>query len=141
MTALAAGDRRKLQPRFDEASMRVTGAMGEAAQAAHRGMTDFGAPADERPRGRSPWIAVVALLLLAVLRSSRASFGAVLPVAMATGWAGLIAFIFGFSLNPLSATLGALLVALLGQVTAWLSDRYLEARKAGLAAAEAIREA
>ena len=57
----AARDRRKLQPRFDEAAMSTM----IKAEATRRSMTDLVAPPDERPRGMSPWIAVLALLALA----------------------------------------------------------------------------
>ena len=57
----AARDRKKLQPRFDESAMNAL----TDAQSKRHAMTDFAAAADERPRGTSPWIAVLALLLLA----------------------------------------------------------------------------
>jgi hypothetical protein len=57
----AARDRRKHQPRFDEAAMDAM----VKAEVTRRSMTDFGAPADEPRRGLSPWIAVLALLALA----------------------------------------------------------------------------
>jgi hypothetical protein len=57
----AARDRRKLQPRFDEPAMIALA----DAQSKRHAMVDFAADADERPRGTSPWIAVLALLLLA----------------------------------------------------------------------------
>ena len=56
----AARDRRKLQSRFDPSMMDALANSNPAMQA----LPDFAAPAGER-RGRSPWIAVMALLLLA----------------------------------------------------------------------------
>ncbi|HEX8954524.1 MAG TPA: hypothetical protein VF945_21865 [Polyangia bacterium] len=56
----AARDRKPLQSRFDPTTMDELA----RAEATRRSMTDFGAPAGERPRGRSPWIAVIVLLLL-----------------------------------------------------------------------------
>jgi hypothetical protein len=57
----AARDRKKLQPRFDESAMSALA----DAQSKRHAMTDFAAAVDERPRGASPWIAVLLLLLLA----------------------------------------------------------------------------
>lgn len=57
----AARDRVRRAPRFDEPSPSVLA----TAEATRRAMTDFAAPAGERPRRRSPWLAVLALLALA----------------------------------------------------------------------------
>ncbi|MCU1282002.1 MAG: hypothetical protein JWM53_5548 [bacterium] len=57
----AATDRRKLQSRFDPKAADVMA----RAQAARDSMSDFAPALDEPKRAMSPWIAVVALLLIA----------------------------------------------------------------------------
>jgi hypothetical protein len=59
----AARDRRKLQPRFDPMAAELMA----KAEATRRSMPDLAPPVDDRPRGMSPWIAVVVLLLLAAM--------------------------------------------------------------------------
>lgn len=57
----AATDRRKLQSRFDPAAADVMA----KAQATRHSMSDFAPPLEEPKRAMSPWVAVVALLLIA----------------------------------------------------------------------------
>ena len=59
----AARDRKKLQTRFDPAA--ADPATLARAQAARHSMSDCAPPLEEPRRGLSPWIAVVALLLIA----------------------------------------------------------------------------
>ena len=57
-------------------------------------------------------LAAVALALLAIYRSARRALVPLIPIVLATGWAALGLAIAGVSLNPMSATLGALVIAI-----------------------------
>ena len=54
------------------------------------------------------------------------------PVALATGWSGLALFVSGISLNPMSATLGALVIAISTEFSVILAARYRQERGQGL---------
>jgi uncharacterized protein len=54
----------------------------------------------------------------------------VVPIALATGWSALVLWLLGIPLNPLSATLGALVLAISTEFAVLLSARY-EAERAG----------
>jgi predicted RND superfamily exporter protein len=63
------------------------------------------------------------------------------PVATAAGWSALILLAPGVDLNPMSATLGALVVGLGGYGTIVLSSRYREARASGLGVEASVTRA
>jgi uncharacterized protein len=102
----------------------------------------------------SPWrraLALVAallgvfLVLLAVRRSAREAAVPLIPIALATGWSGLILFVLGLlpgplevDLNPMSVTLGALVIAITTEFSVLLSSRYLQEREGGAGPARAI---
>ncbi len=89
----------------------------------------------------------VLLVLLLVRRRSSGSWRAawsrawvpVVPIALATGWSALVLWLLGVPLNPLSATLGALVLAISTEFAVLLSARFEAERAAGHAPAEAIR--
>ncbi|MBA2240779.1 MAG: MMPL family transporter, partial [Solirubrobacterales bacterium] len=93
----------------------------------------------------------VALVLLALYRSPRRALVPLIPIVLATGWAGLVfalaEFVLGglgildVALNPMSATLGALVIAIATEFSVLLSSRYHEERGSGLGVAEALRRA
>jgi uncharacterized protein len=90
------------------------------------------------------WLPLVGLLavgavLAAIYRSVRRAVVPLLPVLMATGWSGLIVAALGISLNPMSATLGALVIAIATEFSVILSARYTVERRAGLPVGEALR--
>ena len=58
---------------------------------------------------------------------------------MATGWSGLVVAALGVALNPMSATLGALVIAIATEFSVILSARYANERRAGLSVGEALR--
>jgi predicted RND superfamily exporter protein len=60
------------------------------------------------------------------------------PIALATGWSALVLWLIGVPLNPMSATLGALVLAISTEFAVLLVARYREERAAGLEPAEAI---
>ena len=51
-----------------------------------------------------------------------------IPIALATGWSALLLFVFRVELNPMSATLGALVIAISTEFAVLLSARYREER-------------
>jgi uncharacterized protein len=84
-------------------------------------------------------LAAVALVLIAVYRSPRRALVPLVPIALATGWSALILWAMGIALNPMSATLGALVIAIATEFSVILSARYGEERSAGLSVGEALR--
>ncbi len=84
-------------------------------------------------------LAAVALALLAIYRSARRALVPLLPIALATGWSSLVVAAMGVPLNPLSATLGALVIAIATEFSVILSARYERERRAGLSVGEALR--
>ncbi len=90
------------------------------------------------------WLPLVGLLavgavLAAVYRSLRRAVVPLIPVLMATGWSGLVVAALGVSLNPMSATLGALVIAIATEFSVILSARYAGERRGGAPAGEALR--
>ena len=81
----------------------------------------------------------VGVVLAGIYRSVRRAVVPLLPVLMATGWSGLIVAALGISLNPMSATLGALVIAIATEFSVILSARYAVERQAGLPVGEALR--
>ncbi|MEA2377091.1 MAG: uncharacterized protein QOD13_998, partial [Thermoleophilaceae bacterium] len=102
----------------------------------------------------SPWrrglsllaaLAGVFLVLLAVRRSVRHAAIPLIPIALATGWSGGVLFVLGLlpgplevKLNPMSVTLGALVIAISTEFSVLLSSRYRQERAAGAGPARAI---
>jgi hydrophobe/amphiphile efflux-3 (HAE3) family protein len=87
----------------------------------------------------------VFLVLLAVRRSFREAAIPLIPIALATGWSGGIMFALGLlpgpfevELNPMSVTLGALVIAIATEFSVLLSARYRQERAGGHSAARAI---
>lgn len=80
----------------------------------------------------------VAFVLLAVFRSARRALVPLLPIALATGWSALVLFASGVPLNPMSATLGALVIAISTEFSVLLSERFRQEREAGLDVAAAL---
>ena len=73
----------------------------------------------------------VALVLLAVFRSVERALVPMIPIALATGWSALVLFLIGIPLNPMSATLGALVIAVSTEFAVLLSERFRQERRAG----------
>jgi uncharacterized protein len=102
----------------------------------------------------SPWrrglqllaaLAGVFCVLLAVRRSLRDAAVPLIPIALATGWSGGVLFLLGLlpgplevDLNPMSVTLGALVIAISTEFSVLLSSRYRAEREAGAGPARAI---
>ena len=86
-------------------------------------------------------LAAVALALLAVYRSARRALVPLIPIVLATGWSSLGLAIVGVPLNPMSATLGALVIAIATEFSVLLAARYEEERDPGVPVGEALRRA
>ena len=96
----------------------------------------------------SPWrrlgtllagLLAVGLVLLAVHRRAERAWVPLVPIALATGWSALVLFALRVPLNPMSATLGALVIALSTEFAVLLDGRYREERRAGGSPAAALR--
>jgi predicted RND superfamily exporter protein len=81
----------------------------------------------------------VALVLFGVYRSVKRALVPLIPVVLAPGWSALVLESAGVSLNPMSATLGALVIAIATEFSVLLSARYHEEREAGASVGEALR--
>ena len=84
-------------------------------------------------------LAAVGIVLAAIYRSARRALVPLIPVLMATGWSGLVVAALGVALNPMSATLGALVIAIATEFSVILPARYASERRAGLSVGEALR--
>jgi hydrophobe/amphiphile efflux-3 (HAE3) family protein len=85
----------------------------------------------------SPWrrlltllagLLAVGLVLLAVLRRAERALVPLVPIALATGWSALVLFATRVPLNPMSATLGALVIAISTEFAVLLSERFRQER-------------
>ena len=88
----------------------------------------------------------VFLVLLAVRRQARLAAVPLVPIALATGWSAGLLFLLGLlpgplsvKLNPMSVTLGALVIAISTEFSVLLSARYHQERAAGAPPERAIR--
>jgi hydrophobe/amphiphile efflux-3 (HAE3) family protein len=73
----------------------------------------------------------VALMLLAIFRNARRALTPLVPIVLATGWSALIVWLIGIPLNPMSATLGALVVAISTEFSVLLAERFRRQRADG----------
>jgi hydrophobe/amphiphile efflux-3 (HAE3) family protein len=81
----------------------------------------------------------VAIVLLAVYRSPARALVPLVPIVLATGWSSLVLEAAGVPLNPMSATLGALVIAIATEFSVLLAARYHSERAEGLSIGEALR--
>jgi hydrophobe/amphiphile efflux-3 (HAE3) family protein len=95
----------------------------------------------------SPWrrfglllasLLAVAAVLLVALRSARRALVPLAPIVLATGWSALVLAALRVELNPMSVTLGALVVAISTEFSVLLSERYRQERAGGLDPREAL---
>jgi predicted RND superfamily exporter protein len=84
-------------------------------------------------------LVAVGIVLALIYRSIRRAIVPLIPVLMATGWSGLVVAALGISLNPMSATLGALVIAISTEFSVILSARYATERRDGHSVGEALR--
>ncbi len=87
-------------------------------------------------------LVAVGLVLLAGFRGDgRRALAPLLPVALATGWSALVVFVLRVPLNPMSVTLGALVLAVATEFSVLLAERCRQERVAGASLVEALRHA
>jgi hydrophobe/amphiphile efflux-3 (HAE3) family protein len=99
----------------------------------------------------SPWrrvltllvaLAVVAIILLIAFRGNRRrALVPFTPIVLATGWSALVLFALRIPLNPMSVTLGALVIAISTEFSVLLSERQLQERALGHNTVQALRRA
>ena len=73
-------------------------------------------------------LVAVALVLLIAYRSSSRALVPLVPVVLAGGWSALVLWASGIPLNPMSAALGALTIAIATEFSVILSARFHEER-------------
>jgi hydrophobe/amphiphile efflux-3 (HAE3) family protein len=83
----------------------------------------------------------VALVLLAVYRSPVRALVPLVPTLLATGWASLLLWLTGAPLNPMSAALGALTIAIATEFAVILAGRFHEERRGDIDVEGALRRA
>ncbi|GAC1323789.1 MAG: hypothetical protein NVSMB25_20560 [Thermoleophilaceae bacterium] len=83
-------------------------------------------------------LAAVFLVLLAIRRRLSAALVPLIPIALATGWSALVLFVLGIPLNPMSAMLGALVIAISTEFSVLLSARYAQERENGAGTERAL---
>jgi uncharacterized protein len=108
------------------------------------GLPVLTADANRELSGSRYWLTIVGLLavglvLVAFYRSFTRALVPLLPIALATGWSALVLEAIDIPLNPMSATLGALVIAVATEFSVILSARYHEERESGLPVGEALR--
>jgi predicted RND superfamily exporter protein len=81
----------------------------------------------------------VGAVLLAVYRRWDRAWVPLAPIALASGWSALVLWLLGIPLNPMSATLGALVIAISTEFAVLLAARFREERGRGHAVGEALR--
>ncbi|MGC1851103.1 MAG: MMPL family transporter [Solirubrobacterales bacterium] len=83
----------------------------------------------------------VALVLLAVYRSWSRALVPLVPIVLATGWSSLVLWISQVPLNPMSAALGALTIAIATEFSVILAARFRQERRAGRGVEAALSSA
>jgi hypothetical protein len=99
----------------------------------------------------SPWrrvltllaaLAAVAIVLLIAFRGDRRrALVPLAPIVLATGWSAFVLFALRIPLNPMSVTLGALVIAISTEFSVLLSERQRQERAAGHSTVQALRRA
>lgn len=84
-------------------------------------------------------IAAIAIVLLLAYRSLRRMLVPLVPIVVAGGWSALIVAALDLPLNPLSAVLSVLVIAIATEFSVILAGRYHQERQAGAGLAEALR--
>ena len=82
-------------------------------------------------------LAVLAVLLV-IFRDARRALVPLVPIVLATGWSAFVLFVLRIPLNPMSVTLGALVIAISTEFSVLLAERYRTERIAGHPPREAL---
>ena len=83
----------------------------------------------------------VAFVLLAVYRSFSRALVPLVPIVLATGWSALVLWVTRVPLNPMSAALGALTIAIATEFSVILAARFRQERRAGRELGVALHQA
>ena len=83
-------------------------------------------------------LAVTLVLLIAFRGDLRRTLLPVVPIALASGWSALVLFLVRVPLNPMSVTMGALVIAISTEFSVLLSERFRQERGRGLDTGEAL---
>jgi hydrophobe/amphiphile efflux-3 (HAE3) family protein len=131
-----------IRARIDPAGAEGDPPAGVEAEVA--GLPVLAAEANAALSGSRYWLTAagllaVALVLLAAYRSARRALVPLIPIVLAAGWSALVLAAIGIPLNPMSATLGALVIAIATEFSVLLSARYAEERGGGRTVGEALR--
>ncbi|MEA2412891.1 MAG: uncharacterized protein QOC77_3452 [Thermoleophilaceae bacterium] len=86
-------------------------------------------------------LAAVFLVLLVLRRRLSEALVPLIPIALATGWSALVLKLMQIPLNPMSATLGALVIAISTEFSVLLSARYRQEARKGADTATALERA
>jgi hypothetical protein len=86
-------------------------------------------------------LALVAAALLAALRNTRRVLVPLTPIVLATGWSALLVGLLRIPLNPMSATLGTLVIAITTEFSVLLSERVCRQQGVGMTREQAIGDA
>jgi predicted RND superfamily exporter protein len=86
-------------------------------------------------------LALVAVALLAALRRARRVLVPLIPIVLATGWSGLLIYALRIPLNPMSATLATLVIAITTEFSVLLSERVCRQQGMGMTRRQAIDDA
>jgi len=84
-------------------------------------------------------LAVALVLLLAFRGDRRRALVPLVPIALASGWSALVLFAVRVPLNPMSVTLGVLVIAISTEFSVLLSERHRQERLAGHDPVAALR--
>jgi hypothetical protein len=76
-------------------------------------------------------LAVIFLGMLFIYRSPMKAVVAVVPILMVTGWLGGVMYLLDMEYNPLTATLGSLVIGIGAEFTILMMERYYEERGRG----------
>jgi predicted RND superfamily exporter protein len=83
-------------------------------------------------------LVAVGAVLLAVFKRVERALVPLVPIVFATGWSALILFLIGIPLNPMSAAMGTLVIAISTEFSVLLSERFRQERRAGHSPADAL---
>jgi hydrophobe/amphiphile efflux-3 (HAE3) family protein len=104
--------------------------------------------AEANARVSSPWrraltllagLLAVACVLFAAFRQWSRALIPLIPIALATGWSALVLFAVRIPLNPMSVTLGALVIAISTEFSVLLAERYRQERADGTPLHDALK--
>jgi hydrophobe/amphiphile efflux-3 (HAE3) family protein len=125
--------RRRLDPP-EGVTARLAGLPVLAAEANERVSSDW-----RRLATMVVGLLAVFVVLLVAFRTARRATIPLVPIVLATGWSSLVLFALRIPLNPMSVTLGALVIAISTEFSVLLSERYRHERAQGHDGPEALR--